>query len=400
MKKDTVTEDTGNREEEVTIEPKKWTFMFYDDAEFEGFDALGDFRQSVGSHENLNVFALQDSNVGPATLWYIDEEHTLRKRKSMGEINVGDYRALYDFIDYCKTAAPAEKYILAFYDHGAAWEGACRDETNDSDILTMDEIQRALTDTGGVDVVCFSAPCLMGSLESVYELRNCTDVYIGSEDYSGYMWWFDTMTDIYDILKESPGISNIELGEKIIESVERHSFQYPAYQPGLTMSAVRTDRISDVIDAVDALVIDFMAQMEQTSSLVQLVYDDVHSFHYGTLIDAYDFAEKCHGAASDSVIRSRLDAVMLAISNVMIAECHGSDNEHAHGLSIYFPDNIILYKSKYENPTYGLDFSAESHWDEFMNAYFELSGVTAVQQEQIPLIIKSDGFAPPPRSMK
>jgi len=33
-----------------------------------------------------------------------------------------------------------------------------------------------------------------GALESVYELRNCVDIYIGSEETSGYgHWWVQSI---------------------------------------------------------------------------------------------------------------------------------------------------------------------------------------------------------------
>jgi hypothetical protein len=53
----------------------------------------------------------------------------------------------------------------------------------------MHDMQEALSKNGGVDFVLFTAPCLMGAIESVYELRNCAKVYIGSENLSGYCWW-------------------------------------------------------------------------------------------------------------------------------------------------------------------------------------------------------------------
>ena len=144
----------------------------------------------------------------------------------MKEVNMGDYQTLRDFLDYAKSKCAAERYILSFYDHGSGWEGACIDITSGDDLLLMDEIQRALTDAGGVDMVCFSAPCLMGALESVYELRNCTEVYIGSEETSGYIWWWYTMGDICETLKQNPDITNLEFADIIIQSIYRNSFNW------------------------------------------------------------------------------------------------------------------------------------------------------------------------------
>jgi hypothetical protein len=399
-------DNTGTGEtadQEITIEAKRWTFMFYNDADFfNAYDPLYDFKAKACSNENLNVFVLQDTNTGGARILYIDAEHQIHTLKWLGEVNMADPATLSDFISFVKGKSPTGRYILSFYDHGASWEGACVDMSAEDDWLSMDQMQQALTDTGGVDLVCFSAPCNMGSLESVYELRNWTHVYIGSEDTSGYIWWRDTMKDICDILEANPDISNIQLGREIVESIQTHSVNYPEYLPGLTMSAVRTDKMGDVIATVDALALAFLDRMEEASSLIPLVYDTVTAFglpYSRRDIDVYDFAEKSYNAAPDGVIRSRLADVMDAVSDAVIAECHGSDNENAHGLSIHFP-TMNNYNSFYGYPGLALDFPADSHWNEFLEAYCNSSGVTGIRHEVKPVFIETDGFTPPPRPKK
>lgn len=391
-------ETTEQKEYNVPIEAKEWAFLLYDDADFNNaFDPLQDFAESAYSNEYVNVMVIQDKEHGPAKIWYIDENHDTKLLKEMGEINMGDYQVLRDFLDYSKSKCSAQRYILSFYNHGSAWEGACNDGTSSNDLLAMDEIQRALADTGGVDIVCFSAPCLMGALESVYELRDLVEVYIGSEEYSGYVWWFDTMGVICDTLKQSPDISNIQLGEQIIQSIEQHSVDWPQYVSDLTMSAVRTDRIVELANAVDALSVDFVAQINESASLVNQVYDNVFSLGSGRYLDVYDFAEKCHGSTSDAGLRTRLERVMETLSNAVFAQCRGSSMENAHGLSIYFPDTSQFeYKTYYGNPQHRLDFSADTSWDEFLTAYFNISGPTATYSVK-PFIPDTGGLYPPQR---
>ena len=394
-------QETGSQDKEydVPITAKKWALLLYDDAEFEGFDPLENFAEEACSNENLNILVLQDSNYFKPKIWYIDENHQKQKLKNMQEVNMGDYQTLRDFLDYAKSKCSAEKYILSFYDHGSGWEGACIDVTSNVDQLTMDEIQGALTDAGGVDMVCFSAPCLMGALESVYELRNCTEVYIGSEELSGYIWWWYPMGDICDTLKQNPDITILELAEVIIRSIYQHSFDWTSYSnEDLTMSAIRTDRIGEVISAVDALSIDLTSQMNESYSLFNLVYQDALPLGYGNFMDAYDLFEKCLSSTSNEALRGKLERVMQTLSDAVIDECHGSNMENAHGLSIYFPDlSQLIYKRFYGDPTYGLDFSIDTHWDEFLNAYFEMSiSSTSQQGEDIstPYIPDTDGFYP------
>ena len=133
---------------------KEWTFMLYDDADFDPqYDIFNEFVAEAYSGNNLNVVVLQDTFEGPVKLWYINNNHTATLLEEKGELNMGDYVTLRDFIEYCKESFPAERYIMDLYDHGAGWIGACRDDTSDGDLLSMDEIQQALEETGGIDII-------------------------------------------------------------------------------------------------------------------------------------------------------------------------------------------------------------------------------------------------------
>lgn len=351
---------------------KKWTWIFYDDADFTpGFDPLYPFASQAYSSENLNVVVLQDTYGDSAKIWYIDRHHNPVLREGWGEVNMGDYHTLKNFVEYAKNNYPAERYLLSFYDHGMGWRGACIDDT-DNDHLTMDEIQKALTETGGVDVICFTAPCVMGALESVYELRNLTKVYIGSEELSGYAWWWYVIGDICDILNQEPDIDEIELGGDIIELIYKDSDRWSDYDFGdqLTMSAIRTDRIEELADAIDTVAQHLIDNFEVSSDKVESIYYKVQKFEWEHLIDVYNFAENYLSVETNQTICQEMENVMECLQNAVIAECHGSAHPDAHGLTIYFPNpHKYGYETSYSSPGYGLDFSRDTHWDEFLEYY-------------------------------
>lgn len=197
------------------LEQKKWTFMFYADADFApNIPGLIDLiAQSMRSSENVNILVLQDSNPDPASIWYIDENHDKISVEDLGEINMGNYTSLRNFVNYCKNNYSAERYMLVLWDHGMAWEGACieiTDVPDGGDHLTMDEMQRALAESGGVNIIGFSA-CVMGCVESAYELRNYTEVYFGSEEMNGYNSWpWQEISQILDKNCSESGTPSIE----------------------------------------------------------------------------------------------------------------------------------------------------------------------------------------------
>ena len=94
-------------------ENMKWTWMFYDDADFLGYDPLDDFAYEAFSSENINVIVLQDPYDGPANIWYIDEDHNKNLLMDVGEVDMGDGKTLRDFINYSKNNFPSDRYLLS-----------------------------------------------------------------------------------------------------------------------------------------------------------------------------------------------------------------------------------------------------------------------------------------------
>lgn len=347
---------------------KNWTWLFYDDADFYGFDPLEKFTEEAYSGENLDVIVLQDTYDGPAKIWYINESHEHDLLEEWGEVDMGDSQTLQDFLEYGKTNYPATRYILSMYDHGGGWRGACVDDT-DGGWLTMNDMQQALSNTNGVDIICFTAPCLMGALESVYELRECVDVYVGSEEGSGYGYWYGTIAGICNMLNNNPDLSNIEIGEQIIQLITNNT-------PGpdsITMSAIRTDKMEELANSIDTIAHDFINNFNESFGNVWSAYGNVQSFGNGYCIDVYDFAEECLLVETNQSICQHLENVMNNVSEVVIAECHGNEYPDANGLTIYFPDpSKYSYDSRYDDSGYGLDFSQNTSWDEFLIDLYEI----------------------------
>jgi hypothetical protein len=286
---------------------------------------------------------------------------------------MGDYVTLKDFIEFCKINYPANRNIMDLYDHGAGWKGACRDDTSEGDLLTMDEIQKALAETGGIDIIMFNAPCLMGSLESVYELRNHVDVYIGSEELCGYKLGLAGL--ICELLHTQYSLDNYEIGEKIIEFVENLGGDWA---PKRTFIAIQTDKFSDLKNAINELCKDLMLRWFRSYEKVDSArsntfelgeYPDVKERY--RLFDFIGFLEKLlvqNDISSD--IQRDINDVLTAYDQVIIKEFHGSTKPDVNGLSIYFPDSLMdgQYK-QYRDRSYGLDFAKDTMWDEFLGFY-------------------------------
>jgi hypothetical protein len=372
---------------------KRWTMMLYDDADFkQAYDPLRHFCREARSGQHVNVTVIQDTDSGPARLWYVARDHQPVLLQELGEVNMGSHQTLQDFIQYSKENYPAERYLIAFYNHGGAWRGACWDVTSGDDNLSMDEISRALMDAGGVDVVLFTAPCLMAAVESVYELRDATEFYIASEDLSGYCWWVYAIGDICDALNRSRPITNEDLARLTVESVWAHrDSSCPGVWPEqIIMSAIRTDRIGALAAALDTLSLEYLADLARFRYHMQLTFKDVQALYYDH-VDVYDFAWWFRRIAYKPSLQQALDNIKRCTEEAVVAECHGSA-KIGHGLNLYFPGGLHpRYEATYGSTELGLDFARDTHWDDLLLAYF--SGTTSLQQGP-PMPPVSDGFLP------
>ncbi len=351
---------------------KAWTFMFYDqaDAPLGSYDPMDDFCARVASGDNVDFVVLRDTNGDSARIWHVTSGHEPLLCEEVGEVNMGDGRTLFDFIDYCKTNFPARRYVLAFYGHGGGWRGACFDRTSQYDPLTMDEIAAAAGDAGGVDLVVFTSNCFMAAVESAYELRNCAEVYVGSENFCGYAFWDAPMGDISMAMHRSPGMTNEELAQVIVEAVWEHRDMWSEedWYHNLTVSAIWPDSLGPLVEALDALAVDYLSSPSRLHARVSWVYFKICMFGQ-EVVDIYHLAHCLLISEDRDSTRTRLETVKQRLLEVVICECH-DPVWSAHGVSVYFP-----YMSEYGcDPEYGaagtaLDFAEHTRWDELLNEY-------------------------------
>jgi hypothetical protein len=346
---------------------KKWTTLYYLDVDYtsNNYDPLDRiFLDEIASTENINVVVIQDKEDDPAYLYYIDENHNKILLEELGEVNMGSAQTLSYFINYGKENYPADRYLLWVYNHGGGWKGACMDDSNGDPLLSMDEFQIALTETGGVDIICFFA-CLMSSLESVYELRDLVDVYIGSEDLGYGEWWNGICGDTNQLIDSSPDIPSTELGIEIVNFFPDHP---NFFSKKLTMSAIQTDKVEALVEALDSLVQSFMSTWFRSYRKVRVAHDatfllaDLQS--WADVFEVYDLKSFIQNLPSTPEVT----AVSEVLDKAIIAEVHGSQMTETHGLSIFFPSHVSPYGlvKEYKDEELGLDFPRDTLWNEFL----------------------------------
>lgn len=371
------------------VESKSWTYIFYNDADYANiYDPLDDFNDLITKGKNINYIVLRDTDPGTAIIYNL-ESKIPTPQKNLGEVNVGDPQTLINLINYTKENFPAERYILAFYDHGGAWQGCCWDKSHDYDPITMEEIRYALSETGGIDLVLFTAPCLMGSLEAAYELRNVTDIYIGSEETSGFAWWFDAITAFTADMNTNPTLSNDDLAKNIINYIydNRYAFSDRSwFEDRVTMAAVKTENLSYIINPIDSLSNYYLENFEAFTAIVTSDSFNVTSFGYlEDYYDLWDLMNKIITLETNEIPIQLCKNIKKQLDQAIIAKCHGNLYPDVHSLSIYFPKTN--YNSIYSQNSYGLDFSSHTKWDELIKKLN--SNMAKIQQFELS---RGNGF--------
>lgn len=325
---------------------KAWTILFYDAADWDGYDPFNDWCSRVRSTPNVNYLILRDTLSGEGQgIFAVGDSGGSTLVQALGEPDTGNPKTLADFISLAKAKYPAEHYALAVYDHGGGWLGACVDtgngRGNPATWLTMPNLAQGLKDAGGVDALLFTAPCLMGSLESMFEVRKLAPWYVASEDLSGFTYWREPWRRLSDALAATPRMDAMTLARTALDAVAQTA---PAGRPGMpdcTMSAVQSSAIEDLATAVDALSAWLLDQptADLRTALVAAHgrvrgYDDVER----DVVDLGDLVEQLRAEFPGGAFKALADQVQGALQKAILGEFHGPAQSGSHGISIYCPN--------------------------------------------------------------
>ncbi len=224
---DTAAADSSTGAQSATV----MIYMNGSDLESQDGAATADISEMLraGCGENVNVVIetlgtrkWQGYGISGDTAqrWRVNGSELELVQDNLGQLDSTVEGTLSDFISWAATDYPADRYILLFWDHGGgAVYGYGYDEwQSESDALTMDEIRNVLQEHQDThfDFIGMDA-CLMSSLEVCLILAPYCNYSVLSEDFeSGIGWYY---TDWLKALEENPGISCVELGKVIVDTM-------------------------------------------------------------------------------------------------------------------------------------------------------------------------------------
>ncbi|MBS2039823.1 hypothetical protein JST97_32865 [bacterium] len=243
--------------------------------------------------------------------------------EDFGDGDTADPKKLADFIKWGIEKYPAKNYWLVISDHGDAWRGACRDDSQGS-WMSLPQIQQALGEarqaTGRkLDLVSFDC-CHMASSEVAHQLQNEANYMVGSEEVMGFIGLpYDTM------LPKIEGKDARQVAQMLVEESKAHPEDIPTFSAmDLTQVPAFSQSVKELGQAVSA------SQLRKDQLLA--VVNQTQGFDSGYYRDVVDLARNLSQA--DPSLSQQARRVEESARQLVISQQHAETHPGAHGLNI------------------------------------------------------------------
>ena len=275
-------------------------------------------------------------------IYQIKNDGIVRLQSDLGKKAMTKASTLTEFIDYCETNFPANRYALIMWDHGGgSASGYGYDEQFPNTGMTLDVFNKALKDAGCVfDFIGFDA-CLMATLETALVAEQYADYFIASEETEPGCGWY--YTNWLTKLSKNTSMDTVAIGKTIIDDFTVACRQQSASNQ-TTLSIVDLAELAGTIpEAFNDFASSTMELIESDNyAVVSNARSRAKEFSSGiNQIDLIHFAENMGTAESKALASALRDCVKYnRVSNSL---------KNANGISIFFPYNRLSSMSTMVN---------------------------------------------------
>ncbi len=320
------------------------------------------WRNSVVKPKKLQRWSLNDQGMG-----------LLEESKASP---MTDEDELADFIKFCVKKAPADRYLLIFWDHGGgSLSGFGYDETYPNDSMNVSEIARALK-AGGVkfDFIGFDA-CLMATLETALAIEPYADYMIASEESEPGTGWY--YTNWLKALNDNTSTNTLNLGRQICDDFTAKNVMY-ASSIGTTLSVTDLAEVDNIVGKRLAAFGEGITEQLKSQDYqgVASARNDSREFASSSRLDQIDLVDFCKRLNTDES-KELASAVQSAVKYNRVGRI-----TNAYGLSVYFPNSSL----RNVNSMIDLceDIGIDSGWMDGLRTYatLEQSGQIAANSSQ------------------
>jgi hypothetical protein len=353
----------------------KWTVMVYisGDNNLESY-VVPDIETelgAVGSSADVQVIALADRAPGYDTsrgdwqttkLFRVTQGMLATPENAIadwGERNMGNPQTLIDFVAWTKANYPADRYALYFWGHGWSWHpGWVMEDDTNADTLDYHEMKTAIPQLGFMDVVGYDG-CNMASIEMLKLWHGRATAFSSSQE------WVGGEGIQYDlVLAQLAANPNMTADQVAIATSQSATADK-------TWSAIAVDsRLTTLLTAVDEWSLALSSGLNANRKKYDQAFTATRSFWQAPMDkDLYDMAYEINRLVNDQNIKNKSQAVMNAVTAVVLHERHVNAYSEVRGITIYHISKANQKDSDYNYYRSTIDFALSTGWDEFLNVY-------------------------------
>ena len=364
-----------NTAQAAPAQQAKWTVMVY----ISGDNNLEDYvvkdieleLAPTGSSANVQVVALADRAPGydvsrgdwqTTKLYHVTTGMIADSASAVadwGERDMGNKQTLIDFVTWSKANYPADHYALYFWGHGWNWHpGYVMEDDTNADTLDLDELKAAIPSLGFIDVVGYDG-CNMASIEVFNAWHGHATAVASSQEYVG---WDGIEYDV--VLAQLAANPNMTADQVAIATSQSAANDK-------TWSAIAVDsRFDALYTAVDQWSVALKNGLTANRKKYDRAFGATQNFWQAPMDkDLYDMAYEINRNVTDTNIKAKSQAVMNAVTGVVLNEHHVNGYPDAHGITIYHVSSAAGKDSNYTYYRSSVDFALNTGWDEFLDAY-------------------------------
>jgi len=368
---------------------KEWTLLLFingdNNLSSAGKEDINEM-EMIGSTADVNVLVEFDSAGSNGTWRYYiekdDDKYNITSPvvQDLGEQDTGDWQHALEFFEWGVDNYPAQKYLIAFWNHGAGWEkdpnenvltkGICYDDESGNHITTpqLSMLTEALYEHAGrkIDIISYDA-CLMQMMEVGYETRQYCDIQVGAEETEPGDGW--PYNDFLAPLVADPSMDSATLAATMVQAYGESYMGGSQGTSATTQSAIDLRKIEWFRDKVNELAEVLIEKAPSYTGAYENAINKTQKYAYSQCKDLGHLCEMLIQEVDDSQIKAAAQEVLDAHSEFVLEYVNtGSKVENSHGVSIYIPSKYQFDGKKDEYAD--IKWAQDSKWDEFLMGLF------------------------------
>ena len=351
---------------------KALTYMTYealDNNLYADLNRVVDTLELVGSSNQMNLIAQTDNyGAGNAARYYLQQnafgqiESPYQALGAAGE-NSGDAQVFANAVKWGFSSYPSRYKWLNISTHGMGFAGINYDDEPEQSLNIMQFGQALRSGLQGqkLDIVSFDA-CLMATVEVASELKDSSNILVGSED-STYYWGKGYYTTFSRLAPNPAAMNPSQVARSMVVDVHDKN----SGNQTLTISATDLTKVSRLEAELDKLARALRQALPQKKDAIIRAVRASQEFHMAEGIPFRDINRvvallKQHVQDENiNAICDQINHIMYRQGVILFARQNRIEEGEGRGLSIYLPSEGQVSQTYRQTR-----FAKETQWDEFL----------------------------------